>query len=275
MTNGQPASTRALFAILSALVEERSGLHHGPAEQEVFLQKVGTRAEEAGFDSLLDYYYFLKYDTGASGELERLIDSLVVNETYFFRELATLRVLVDHFVAPLVRAGQRPRIWSAACATGEEPLTLAMLLAEARMLDDVEILASDISERALARARSGRFGRRSLREAPDARLAARWIREEGDALVVPARLRDAITWKRLNLCDPASLATVAPVDFILCRNVLIYFSDETTVRIIGALHDVLKPRGVLFVGVAESLLRFGTSLTCEEAHEVFLYRKAS
>ena len=81
--------------------------------------------------SLLDYYYFLRYDDDGKVELERLVEALLVHETYFFRELEPLQVLVEHFVEPLVKQGMRPRIWCAACATGEEPLTLAMLLASA------------------------------------------------------------------------------------------------------------------------------------------------
>ena len=119
---------------------------------------MAARAPEAGFESLLDYYYFLRYDAGGAKELDALIDALVVGETYFFRELPPLEVVVGELVAPAVAAGRRPAIWCAACATGEEPLTLAMMLAERGILGEVEIVASDISARALERARAGRFG---------------------------------------------------------------------------------------------------------------------
>src|SRR5687768_10123504 len=117
-----------LFAILSGLVEERVGLHYGPSERDLFLDKVQVRALEVGFDSLLDYYYYLRYDDPNGTELDQLAEALVVHETYFFRELEPLAVAVDDVIGPRVAAGQRARIWSAACATGEEPLTAAMLL---------------------------------------------------------------------------------------------------------------------------------------------------
>ena len=117
-----------VFAILSAIIEERIGLHYSLAERELLAEKISPRAQEAGFDSLLDYYYFLRYDPRGSQEMEALTEELVVNETYFFREFDQLRVLVDQVVAPQVAAGRRVRIWSAACATGEEPVTVAMLL---------------------------------------------------------------------------------------------------------------------------------------------------
>ena len=268
------AASQPLFAILSALVESRAGLHYGPAEKELFLERVGSRAQEAGFESLLDYYYFLRYDPASAAELEKLVDVLVVNETFFFRELHPLRVMVDRFVVPLVQQGKRPRIWSAACSTGEEPLTLAMLLAEKNLLGRVGLIASDISTKVLGRARAGRFGRRALREVPDQGLVDRWLRADGGTLEVASSLREAIDWSQVNLCEPEQLLPAGSCDVILCRNVLIYFSDQTAASVIAGLTRSLRPDGALFVGVSESLLRFGSTLACEELDQAFLYRKA-
>lgn len=269
------ANAPSLFAILSALVESRAGLHYGQDERDLFLERASGRASEAGFESLLDYYYFLRYDEAAAAELVRLIDALVVNETFFFRELQPLKVLVNRLVAPLAARGVRPRIWSAACSSGEEPMTLAMLLEDVGLLDRVELVASDISTRALDRARAGRFSRRSLREVAEPRLARKWIREEGEGLRVDPALIAAISWQRINLCEPASLPAAASCDFILCRNVLIYFSDQTTAQVIAGLSRALKPGGALLVGVSESLMRFGSTLSCEELDNAFFYRKVS
>ena len=266
-------AARPVFAILSALVEERMGLHYSPDEQDLFLDRVNTRAQEAGFDSLLDYYYFLRYDAAGSAEFSELGSHLVVGETFFFREIEPLRLLVRRFIQPRVQAGRRPRVWSAACATGEEPLTLAMLLDEAGLLSQVDLIASDVSERSLGKARAGRFSRRSLRQYTDAALAARWLREEGDRLAVSSDLIRAIDWRRINLCSPDEVGAVGACDVILCRNVLIYFRQETVARVIETLAKNMKTDGALFVGVSESLLQFGTALSCEEADHVFFYRK--
>ena len=268
-----PTVTPAVLAILAALVEERAGLHYSLLDQAVLADKAAARASDAGFDSLLDYYYFLRYDAGASVEMDALIDALVVGETYFFRELAPLEVLV-RMAGDLVAGGARPRIWSAACATGEEPLTVAMLLEKRGILEDVELLASDISARALDRARRGRYGPRSIRDGAPPALVASYLKRDGDGTVLVApRLVDAIRWRRVNLHDPAEVDGVGGCDFILCRNVLIYFRDETAVRVVTRLSDALSPGGVLMVGVSESLLRFGSQLDCEEHGNVFLYRK--
>jgi chemotaxis protein methyltransferase CheR len=109
----------SVFSILSALIEEKVGLHYGTLDREILQEKTSLRATEAGFDSLLDYYYFLRYDAKSSEELKKLTDTLVVNETYFFREWPAIETLIDSFIVPWCREGRKLRIWSAACATGE------------------------------------------------------------------------------------------------------------------------------------------------------------
>jgi chemotaxis protein methyltransferase CheR len=264
----------AVFNILSALVEERTGLHYDAASRALFAEKISGRAVERGFDSLLDYYYYLRYDPGAAAELDELVETLVVGETYFFRELDQLRAFVQHVLVPALDGRRRVRVWSAACATGEEPLTLAMLLEEKGVLDRVEITASDLSARALARAAKGVYGRRSLRGTPPP-MASRWLSEVDSSIRVAEPLRAAIQWRRVNLTDVAAIRTLGWFEAMLCRNVLIYFSDATAQTVIGSLSDALLPDGALLVGVSESLLRFGTSLRCEERGGTFIYRKVA
>lgn len=267
--------TPPLFAILSSLIEERVGLSYALQDQELLASKLSLRAQELGFGSLLDYYYFLRYDAGSADEFSGLVNVLVVNETFFFRELSSLSTLVTSVVAPLVQAGHVPRIWSAACSTGEEPLTLAMLLDQHDLLGKVELLATDISSNALARAQSGEHSRRSLRQLVAPALVAKWLTVRDHGISVAPALRSAIQWKQLNLLDHDAIAALGSFDLILCRNVLIYFNERTTARVVHSLGERLRPRGVLLVGVSESLLRLGTALVCEEAGGVFFYRKAA
>lgn len=264
-----------VFAILSSLIEEHAGLSFSLDQKELLAEKVSARAAENGFDSLLDYYYFLRYDPGSKPELEALINTLVVNETFFFRELPPLQAVVAHVIVPLIRAGHNPRIWSAACSTGEEPLTLAMLLAELGVLDQVEIVATDISHAALDRARSGQHPRRAVRQLPAPALASKWLTLHEDRVVDDPRLRAAIQWRQLNLLDQESVRQLGRFDVILCRNVLIYFKDAVTVRVVTQLAEQLRSEGVLLVGVSESLMRLGTGLVCEELSGAFVYRKAA
>jgi chemotaxis protein methyltransferase CheR len=267
--------TPPLFAILSSIIEERTGLCYSLQDQELLASKLSLRALELGFTSLLDYYYFLRYDAGSQDEFAGLVNTLVVNETFFFRELDALSAVVKDVVAPLVQAGRTPRVWSAACSTGEEPLTLAMLLDQHGLLGKVELVATDISSNVLAKARSCEYSRRSLRQVAAPALVAKWLTVRESSVSVAPALRDAIVWKQMNLMDGSAIAELGSFDLILCRNVLIYFSEVTASRVVRSLSDQLRPRGVLLVGVSESLMRFGTALVCEENGGVFLYRKAA
>lgn len=263
-----------VFAILNPLIEERAGLHYGPSDLDLVRDKISNRAEAAGFDSLLDYYYFLRYDPGGSAELDALVEALVVHETYFFREADQLRVLVQRLLAARLAGDATVRIWCAACATGEEPLTLAMMLADLGLLRRVRILASDISERALGRARTGEFSPRAVRALPEG-VEGRWLERQGKAIVVKPELQAAIEWRRVNLLERASVGALGRFDAVLARNVLIYFGDETVRRVVGSLSEALVPGGLLLVGASESLLRYGTSLSCEEHGGAFFYRRVS
>ena len=259
-----------VFSILSGLVAEQAGLHFDVMHAAVFAEKVTSRAVEAGFESLLDYYYFLRYDPGGKRELDALVEALVVGETYLFRELAPLETVVSDFVIPALAAGRRPRIWCAACATGEEPHTVAMLLAARGVLDEVDLIASDINAAALERARSGRFSRRAVRQEPPF-FAHRWLQVDEQGVTVPPRLTNAIDWRRINLMDDATIAQLGTFDVVLCRNVLIYFDDQTARAVVNRLAGRLRVGGALFVGISESLIRLGTA--CEEQNGVFLYKK--
>ncbi|MDB5214027.1 MAG: chemotaxis protein CheR [Myxococcaceae bacterium] len=271
-----------LFAILSAIVEERLGIHYGVDDLELFSDKVGTRALDAGFENALDYYYYLRYDGAAASELDALADALVVGETYFFRELDALRAGIAHAVLPAISERGRARVWSAACATGEEAVSLSLLLDEAGIRDRTEIVATDVSARAIAKAREGSYSSRSLRALPPnnppaaftdllGRLTDATILRQGQRAQVTRTVIDGIDYRQLNLLDDAAVAALGTFDLVLCRNVLIYFADATVKRVVGTLSRALRDDARLIIGASESLLRFGTMLRCEERGGAFLY----
>ena len=268
--------TTPVFAILRGHIEDRVGLHFGESDRDVFLAKAGPRVEEAGFESFLDYYYYLRYDPGGDAELATLIEHLVVRETYLFREMDQLRTVVDRWIVPRVTRGETVRILSAACSTGEEPISLGILLGEAGVLDRVKLVASDISRHALDVARAGRYSRRALRALTGGQDYAPWLsrQTDGSVMVSPA-LIERVKWCRVNLIDRQEVLALGQFDLIFCRNALIYFSDETTRVVLSTLAGALRLGGALLVSVTESLMRYGTSLSCEEHDGVFFYRKVS
>nr|MBA2544586.1 protein-glutamate O-methyltransferase CheR [Deltaproteobacteria bacterium] len=143
------------------------------------------------------------------------------------------------------------------------------------LLDRVEVVATDVSTRAITRAQSGRFGRRSVRDGHPPELARRYL-DVGDLGVsIDRRLLGAVQFRTANLITDAAIEAAGTFDAILCRNVLFYFRDDQAIRVVDRLGRALTADGLLLVGVSESLLRFGTALRCEERAGCFFYRKAS
>ncbi len=272
MSKDPPVS---VLAILGSLVEERIGLHYRAEEVELFWSKVSSRMEVAGFESALDYYYYLRYDDPTGTELDALIDSLVVGETYLFREIDALRAAIKYVLTPAIDTRGRARVWCAGCASGEEPYSLGMLAADAGILPSLEIIASDVSERALRRAMTGTLSQRALRAVDTApALAERWLTYDAEGQPSVLRpLREAIRFERVNLIDKARILDLGSFDVIFCRNVLIYFRDSVVQQVVGYLANALRPNGRLVVGASESLLRFGTALRFEERGGAFFYTK--
>ncbi|HEY3788179.1 MAG TPA: CheR family methyltransferase, partial [Urbifossiella sp.] len=155
-----------VFVILRDLIRDRIGMTFDDERRDLFAEKLADRVKSLGLVSFLDYYYLLKYGPDSESEWPRLTDALSVQETYFWREYDHIRVLTEILVPRHVAAGRGPiRIWCAACATGEEPLSIAIALQEAGWFDkiDVQIWASDVSEAALQKARGGIYRDRSFR----------------------------------------------------------------------------------------------------------------
>lgn len=262
-----------VFSITAHLIEERTGLHYDLSNLDLLADKLSERAGELGLDTLLDYYYYLRYDALGAVELQALAETILIHETYLFREIEPLRVLVQTIVPEMLQARRSVRIWSAACATGEEPYTLALLLWQQRLLDAVEIVGSDLSGRALSKARAGVYGGRAMRNVHAEPAAAQILEETPLGMRVPDALRRQLSFRSLNLLDADAIRELGLFDVILCRNVLIYFSEATVGRVAANLGAALREDGLLVVGASESLLRFATLFSCEERGGSFFYRK--
>jgi len=237
--------------------------------------KLSDRVRAVGATSFLAYYYLLKYDPTADAEWAELTDALSVQETYFWREVQQVRALADVLVPEHVAARRGPvRVWSAACATGEEPLSIAIALREAGWFDraDVEVWASDASPAALEKARRGVYRTRSFRALPPALQLKYFTPVEGGWRVDP-ELQARVRYSQANLLNPADTDRLATAPFVFCRNVFIYFSAETVARVVGRFADRMPSPGYLFVGVSESLVRAKTAFDLEEIGGAFVYVK--
>lgn len=273
MTLSVPKGT---LLILRDLVHERTGVFFDDARLDALVDKLEPRVLDLGHTSLLDYYYRLKYDADAAREWPRVLDALAVPETYFWREVDQLKAIVAHLVPECMRTGGRSpvRIWCAAAATGEEPLTLAMLLEEAGALDPgrVQILASDGSGQLVARARLGVFRERAVRLLPPELLLRHFTTHPG-GYHIAQRLLSSIAWGTANLRDADQVAAFADVSIILSRNVFIYFSDRAIADTAGRFAALMREPGYLCLGAAESLLRLRMPFEMREVGGAFVYRR--
>lgn len=250
------------FELFRALLLERAGISLGDSKRPLLVGRLGRRVRELGLASYEEYYQRVIGDaTGA--ELVRLLDLVATNETSFFREQAQFQYL-EHQVIPGWRhdadEGRRPRhvrVWSAGCSTGQEPVSLAMLLlAELPTADGwrVDILATDLSTRVLDEAATGIWPIERARQIPPHLLRRFMLRGTGPRLGTMRagpEVRAVIEYRRLNLIEDAMPNDV--FDLVLCRNVLIYFTPDGRARTIDRLLRRLAPGGHFLLGHAESM----------------------
>lgn len=262
--------------LIQKLIHERTGMFFDNGRRDLLLDKLSPLVIERGFTSYLDYYYLLKYDASARVEWQNVMNALSVQETYFWREIDQVRALVGTLVPRLhkEKPGSRLRIWSAACATGEEPLTIAIALNEAGWFEraSIEIVASDASSKAIERAVAGVYKERAFRNLP-AQLRERYFEPQGSGWRVNSDLHSRIKWSIANLIEEDEIAPLAAADFVFCRNVFIYFSESAIGRVVRSFARFIKHPGYLFVGAAESLLRVTADFALTEIDGAFVYER--
>jgi chemotaxis protein methyltransferase CheR len=263
-------------SLIQTLIHERTGMHFDNGKRDILMDKLSPLVIERGFGSFLDYYYLLKYDTAARVEWQNVINALSVQETYLWREIDQVRALVQTLV-PQQHArntNSTLRIWSAACATGEEPLTIAIALNEAGWFEraSIEIVATDASTKAIDRAVRGVYRERAFRNLPAA-LRDRYFERDGSDWRVSSDIHSRIRWGLANLMEEDQVSPLADADFIFCRNVFIYFSESAIGRVVRSFSRHIRPPGYLFVGAAESLIRLTTDFTLTEIDDAFVYVK--
>lgn len=265
-------------ALLRDLIENHAGVRYDDDRLDLLRDRLAPLAIECGFDSLLDYYYLLKYDAGAAAEWPRVMDALSVQETYFWREADQFHALATAIMPQVARSGAPVRIWSVPCATGEEPLSIAIALEEAGWFAKtaVEIHASDASDAALARAKAARYGRRSFRQLP----VPLWekyftVLPDGAAWMPrPELSRRVSSWSRVNMMNALETAGRDGSDVIFCRNMFIYFSPSAVRDVVARLAAMMPSPGFLCVGAAESLLRLNSGFELQDLGGAYVYVKS-
>ncbi|MBS1209112.1 MAG: protein-glutamate O-methyltransferase CheR [Proteobacteria bacterium] len=240
------------FSQFQQFIYEAAGISLSPAKKPLVCGRLGKRLTHHKLGSYAEYFRLLQSGTAAA-EVQMAVDLLTTNETFFFREPQHFELLRKLAVGAQA-SSQTFRVWSAACSTGEEPYSIAMVLADCRPDGAWEILGSDISTRVLQRARSGYYPMERARQTPSQylkRYCLRGVGCEAGSLLVERSLRQRVRFEQINLNQP--LPRLGMFDVIFLRNVMIYFNVETKQQIVERIATLLKPGGHFLIGHSESL----------------------
>lgn len=254
---GGEAITEAEFARFRELIFNIAGISLSEAKRSLLVGRLAKRLKHLGLATFSEYY---RHVTGGqnNGELQVMVDFLTTNETYFFREPKHFQYLQSLAARP----GTSFRVWSAACSSGEEVYSMAMVLAEARGSRAWEVVGSDISSRVLTKARQGHYPLSRIDCIPPALLRKYCLKGIGDnegSFLVIKELRERVRFLQSNLTRPQQ--NLGLFDVIFLRNVMIYFNKETKQQVITNLLPFLKSDGYLVVGHSESLNGLTRELT--------------
>lgn len=247
------ASTSGAIGVLTAILEARTGQQLAANRAWRIETELTALMREHGLASL----DALALATQRAPALaEQVADALLNHESSFFRDAAVLDLVAKAAVAmQLEDPARRLRVWSAGCSFGQEPLSLAMLFAEQPMFRGAampEIVATDVSEAALARARGGRYSQFEIQRGLPIRRMVEWFDSDGGDWTAKPDLVRRITFRRMNLV--ASAMPSGRFDVILCRNVLLYLTPEDRRQILDRFASVLQPGGVLVLGAGETVI---------------------
>jgi chemotaxis protein methyltransferase CheR len=258
--------------LLRDLIHERTGTYFDDDHLDLMIDKLRPLIAGQGFASLLDYYFALKQRPHYAADWRRVMDALAVPETYFWRELDQVRALVDVVVPQwFARTNELLRIWVAACSSGEEAFTIAIALEEAGLSrHPVQIVASDASEAALEKARTGMYRERSFRVTPP-EIRARYFQKARDHWLLNPQILSRVRFERVNLVNRAETGELARSPVVFCRNVFIYFSQGVIRQVVRQFAERMPPGGYLFVGASESLLKLTRDFELREMGGTFVY----
>ncbi len=249
--------TRTDFEYVRNLIHQRAGIVLEEGKEYLIESRLSPLAEKEGFDSLGEYLGRLQRDT-FNGSHRKLIHAMTTNETLFFRDIRPFELLRTRIIPDLLAARAAERritFWSAACSTGQEPYTVAMMLREYfPQLQgwNVRTIASDLSSDVLARAIQGRYTQLEVNRGLPVKFLVKYFTRDGDNWQIREEIRRMIEFREMNLTETWSF--LPKIDVILMRNVLIYFNQETKRKILRKVAPLLPANGYLFLGSAETTL---------------------
>lgn len=239
------------FYLFQQLILERLGIFLPLQKKALLTNRLWKRLRECNLDCYEDYYRFILGKIGED-ELHIAMELITTNETYFFREQKHFDYM-SQFILPEFRSGKKLRVWSAAASTGEEPYSIAMLLAD-KCQASWELECSDVNNTVIEQARKGIYPDARIRNIPQNylhRFCRKGVGPQEGFVRVTQELREKVNFFTLNLHH--DFPDIGKFDLVFLRNVLIYFENDTKAKVLERIAKVLNPNGILFVGHSESL----------------------
>ncbi|WAA13759.1 CheR family methyltransferase [Fervidibacillus halotolerans] len=245
-------------------VKKKTGIDLSLYKETQMKRRLTSLYEKNGFRSFTEFFNAMVKDEKL---YNAFLDRMTINVSEFYRNRNRWEVLQNKILPDLLKRSKRLKIWSAACSTGEEPYTIAMVLSHYIPLEQIRILATDIDENALQKAKIGVYNERSLNEVPED-MKRKFFRKENHVYIIDEKIKKTVTFKKHNLlADPFD----HQFDLIVCRNVLIYFTEQAKTELYRKFSDALNLGGILFVGSTEQI--FNASQYGFSPIETFFYKK--
>ncbi|UOQ93581.1 protein-glutamate O-methyltransferase CheR [Halobacillus shinanisalinarum] len=245
-------------------IKQKSGIDLYLYKEAQMKRRLTTLRDRRGFGNFRDYYQSLH----GNGELfNELLDRMTINVSEFYRNRQRWDVLEKKVLPHLLKENRKIKVWSAACSTGEEPYTLAIILSQYIPLEKIKVIATDIDEKAIQRAELGVYPERSLREMPN-EVKKQYFTQQKNLYKINNNIKQCVIFKKQNLLADRYESYC---DLIVCRNVLIYFTEEAKSRIYTKFSEALNKGGIFFVGSTEQI--FTPNQYSFRSFDTFFYKK--
>lgn len=245
-------------------IKRKTGIDLALYKEAQMKRRLTSLYEKKGYRNFVDFLKALEQDRDLMNEF---LDRMTINVSEFYRNGKRWEVLQKKIFPKLLQTNKRLKIWSAACSTGEEPYSLVMVLSQLVPLSQIQIFATDLDENVIQKAKLGVYPERSLAEVPSD-IKAKYFEQEGSFYRVKDEIKRCVTFKKHNLLNDSYDGNY---DLIVCRNVMIYFTEEAKDQIYNNFSKALRKDGVLFVGSTEQI--FNPARYEFDVEDTFFYRK--
>ena len=265
------------FIKLSDVLYRRTGISLDVKRFHILKPKLEKVMKKYNYDTFRSFFHDYRFDKNKNLKQE-LLNTVTINETYFYREKYQFESLVKdilHKLDAIRPAGEPIRILCAPSSTGEEPYSIALsLIDEDEIINkrDIELVGIDIDSNVIEKAKKGLFSKRSIQYVPQ-HLLDEYFTKKGMNYELAEFLRDAVNFQVVNVMDKFALRKLGKFDVIFSRNMLIYFDDESRKQVAMSFYEMLKPKGVVFLGHAESMSRIASVFTTAKSNASIYYVK--